>query len=153
MPPRTKRTEAEAQNIGSLYATGALEKHYKDQTSKESMSWITQVTKGVETKFSLMKVEGVNSDQLESVYDLAMRIKELDRTVTQAGLRQIFTIFKVLAESPSMSLYTTDFSDGEEEEEGDEADDDATSPKVPPKVTAPEELLEAEMLCLRKRSS
>jgi hypothetical protein len=59
------------------------------------MQWVTTVTTGIESPLSIVKNDAQDTDQLESVYDLAMRVTEIKNMVKKNGLFEAFDIYEV----------------------------------------------------------
>ena len=78
-----------------LYDQDVLQQKYMTRSDRATMQWVAQVTAGISSKFSLVRSDAIESEQLQSVYDLAMRVNELERIVTQNGLLDCFMIYKV----------------------------------------------------------
>ena len=72
-----------------------LEDAYNDRGSRTTMQWVSQVTKGLETSFSMVTLDAVEAEQLSSVNDLAMRVNELKNFVSQPGLQNMFMIHTI----------------------------------------------------------
>ena len=94
--PRTKaRTLDELEGAAGLYDDDMLERAYMDRGSRATMQWVNQVTTGLTNKFSMLKSDAVETEQLESVYDLAMRVDELKRSLSNSGLVELFLIYEI----------------------------------------------------------
>ena len=90
---KTKRGENDIQGISVLYEANALQSYYARKNEKQTQQWVTAVTQGLTDKFSLVRAEQIEADQLETVYDLTLRVHELTTLVTQRGLREVFNIY------------------------------------------------------------
>ena len=90
---RTKRGSTAIANVGVLYHQNALETYYQKKDEKDTQRWVAEVTKGLTEKFSLVRAESINADQLETVYDLTLRIHELTTMVMRRGMGQVFDIY------------------------------------------------------------
>ena len=77
VPRMAARTLVELEGAAGIYADNMLEEACNDRGSRMTMQWVTQITTGLATPFSMLKSDAVESEQLESVYDLAMRVNEL----------------------------------------------------------------------------
>jgi hypothetical protein len=95
-PRTTARTLEEIGSVSGLYEDDVLEKKYASRGSRETMAWISLVTAGLtDNQFSLLKSDAIDSDQLEAVYDLSMRVYEVQQFALNNGLASAFTIYKL----------------------------------------------------------
>ena len=90
-----KRSKDELRNHGGLYNEDIIKDKYTSRGSKECIQWVESVTLGIEAKFSTVKNDAIEAEQFESVYDLSMRVAELQSFVKQNGLITSFDIFDV----------------------------------------------------------
>jgi hypothetical protein len=58
------------------------------------MQWVSIVTTGLDSKLSMVKNDAINTDQLESVYDLAMRVTKIKNMAQKNGLFHAFDIYQ-----------------------------------------------------------
>jgi hypothetical protein len=91
----TARTPFELQTSTSLYTTDIIKHKYNVRGTKESMQWVDTVTKGMESKLSMVKNDAIEVDQLESVYNIAMRVTELKNMAKRNGIFEAFDIYDV----------------------------------------------------------
>jgi hypothetical protein len=91
----TARTITELQSSTSLYTTDIIKRKHATRGTKESMQWVSIVTTGIDSKLSMVKNDAIASDQLESVYDLAMRVTEIKNMAKKNGLLDAFDIYQV----------------------------------------------------------
>ena len=87
-----KRQISDIQKLTGLYTENTLETYFKKRNEKDTIAWVKEVTTGIDPKFSLLKTESVDAEQLKAVYDLGMRIKELQRAVEMRGLNEVFML-------------------------------------------------------------
>ena len=87
-----KRQISDIQKLTGLYTENTLQTYFKKRNEKDTIAWVKEVTTGIDPKFSLLKTESVDAEQLEAVYDLGMRIKELQRAVEMRGLNEVFML-------------------------------------------------------------
>ena len=98
IPRVVPRTLAELEGTAGIYGQNMLEDAYNNRGSRTTMQWVSQVTKGLETSFSMVTSDAVEAEQLSSVYNLAMRVNELKNFVSQAGLQNMFMIHTISAD-------------------------------------------------------
>ena len=91
----TKRSQSELRDHGGLFDENVVKQKYLTRGTKECMQWIATVTSGIDSKFSTVKSDSVDDEQFESVYDLSMRVAELQTFVRQNGLISAFDIYDV----------------------------------------------------------
>ena len=90
----TKRTKDEIRKHASLFDEDIVKTKYADRGSKETLSWVSAVTTwSLESKFSMVKNDALEAEQLESVYDLAMRVTQLKKFVHKMGLGAVFLVY------------------------------------------------------------
>ena len=87
-----KRKTEDIQKLTGLYTDNTLATYFKKRNEKDTIAWVKEVTTGLDPKFSLLKTELVDAEQLEAVYDLGMRVKELQRKVEMRGLNEVFML-------------------------------------------------------------
>ena len=90
-----KRSKDELRNHGGLYSEDIVKDKYTSRGSKECIQWVESVTLGIEAKFSTVKNDAIEAEQFESVYDLSMRVAELQSFVKRNGLITAFDIFDI----------------------------------------------------------
>ena len=95
IPRVVARTLEELEGAAGMYGDDMLQQAFLDRGSRTTMQWVNQVTTGLPTKFSMLKSDAIESEQLESVYDLAMRVNELKRFLSHCGLLDMFMIYEV----------------------------------------------------------
>ena len=88
----TKRTLEEINSVAGLYDGNVLQTNYSRRSQKDTIAWMTTVTTGIDPKFSLLKTESVEEEQLEAVYDLGMRVKALAHAMKTRGLQSVFDL-------------------------------------------------------------
>ena len=89
---RAPRSDAELSDLGGLYNQNVVLDKFNNRGSKETMQWVSQVTQGLEHKFTMAKSDALDLERLDSVYDLAMRVNDLQRFVRERGLMSAFMI-------------------------------------------------------------
>jgi hypothetical protein len=89
------KRDASASAVEAGVYDNALQDYYPKKNEKSSIMWVYNVTKGLEDKFSVLKAESIESNQLETVYDVSMRMTELERKMRERGLYQVFEMYTV----------------------------------------------------------
>lgn len=93
--PLVLRPLAELRAATTNYSDSILLDRYTSRDTDSTSKWIKAVTLGISAKFSLASSDTKDSEQLQSVYDLSMRVNQLATFVKDHGLLEVFLIYPI----------------------------------------------------------